>query len=141
MDKICPMREFMGDLVDDKHPFLRSCVLPYLTFMRSNDEEDLQGHLRAQSVLKDNLERLTSSNPAIPIIIGLVILSLTPTNGFEKRYARHVDGYGHIGKALDMALADGLDDSAVLGLRQPPNNLMKDPSLHEARCKIMLVSQ
>lgn len=107
--------------------------------MRSNDNDDLHGHLEAQSTLRDNLERLACSNPAIAIITGLIILSLSPTNGFEKRYTRQVDGFGHIGKAVDMALADGLDDSAVIGLRLPPSALADDPQLHVEKCRIMLV--
>lgn len=141
MDKISPMGELMGDLIDSKHPFLRSCILPYLTFMRSNNPEDHNGHLRAQSILNDNLDRLSSSNPAVPIITGLVILSLSPTNGFENRYSRQVDGFGHIGRAVDMALADGLDDNALIGLRQPPSELAHEPALHLLKCKVMLVSQ
>jgi len=91
--------------------------------------------------LNDNLDRLSSSNPAVPIITGLVILSLSPTNGFENRYSRQVDGFGHIGRAVDMALADGLDDNALIGLRQPPSELAHEPALHLLKCKVMLVSQ
>jgi hypothetical protein len=140
MNKISPIGELMGDLIDIKHPFLRSCILPYLTFMRSNNQEDRNGHLSAQSILNDNLDRLSSSNPAIPIITGLVVLSLSPTSGFENRYSRQVDGFGYIGRAVDMALADGLDDNALIGLRQPPSDLAHEPSLHLLKCKIMLVS-
>jgi hypothetical protein len=140
MDKICPMRELLDSLVDERHPFFRSCVLPYLTFMRSNDKEDLEGHLRSQSVLKDNLDRLSSSNPALPIITGLVVLSLTPTSGFEERYTRQVDGWGHISKAVDVALADGLDDNAVIGLRHPYSDLVNEPGLRLVKNKTMLVS-
>jgi len=108
--------------------------------MRSNDDGNLQGHLKAQSILKGNLDRLTSSNPALPIMLGLVVLSLTPTNGFEQRYARQVDGFGHVGKAVDMALADGLDDNAVVGLRQPASDLATQPWLYQVKAKLMLVS-
>jgi len=130
----------MGDLIGIEHPFLRSCILPYLTFMRSNNQEDHDGHLNAQSILNDNLDRLPSSNPAIPIIAGLVVLSLSPTNGFENRYSRQVDGSGYVGRAVDMALADGLDDNAIIGLRQPSSDLAHEPSLHLLKCKVMLVS-
>jgi len=134
------MRELLDSLVDERHPFLRSCVLPYLTFTRSNDKEDLAGHLKAEAVLKDNLNRLSSSNPALPIITGLVILSLTPTSGFEERYTRQVDGWGHISKAVELALADGLDDNAVIGLRQPYSDLVNNPGLRLVKLKTMLVS-
>jgi hypothetical protein len=120
------MRELLDSLVDERHPFLR--------------KEDLAGHRRGQSILKDNLIRLSSSNPALPIITGLVILSLTPTSGFEDRYTRQVDGWGHISKAVDMALADGLDDNAVIGLRQPYSELVNNPGLRLVKHKTILVS-
>lgn len=140
MDNIYPLRELFGTVLDPKHPFLRSCILPYLSFMREGGDDDLSGHQNAQAILDDNLVRLHACNPATAIMGGLAILSLAPTNGFEKRYVRKVDGGCHIQRAMDMALAHGLDDAPIAAQRQTMADLSSEPWLQPLRIRTLLVS-
>lgn len=140
MDLVYPMKELFDTLLDLAHPFLRSCILPYLSFTRQGGEDDFDGHRNAQAILDDNLARLYACNPSVSIMAGMAFLSLSPTNGFERRYVRKVDGGCYIQRAIAMALAHGLDDAAIAAQRQTMADLSSQPWLQQLRVKTLLVS-
>lgn len=140
MDHVYPMRELFDSLIDPQDPFFRSCIIPYLSFTRGGGNEDLAGHRDAQEVLDSNLARLNASNPSTSIVAGLAILSLSPTNGFEKRYIRKVDGGVYAEHAVSVALAHGLDDATSALQRASMADIASTPWLQEIKNKTLLVS-
>jgi hypothetical protein len=110
------------------NPFIRCCILQYVAFTRSSSDEDLAAHTR-----------LLSSIPSPSLVIGLLIASLSPLSGFEKRFQRNVDSGQMIGRAEVFAHAMGLDNVVSRAMQETQGDLVSAPWLRPLLDKLALV--
>ncbi|GFZ46644.1 hypothetical protein JCM24511_03864 [Saitozyma sp. JCM 24511] len=140
MNRFSPLEATAGSLVNIDDPFLRSCMVRFVTCTQTGAPEDQQAHRASTAILEANLAKLSSCNPSRAIIIGLLALSLCPTSGFEPRLIRTVDGLGAAGRAMEFARAMGLDDAPNRARQETVLDLLSGSWLQPLRDDIVLVS-
>jgi hypothetical protein len=137
--EVCPLYELLTGWPEVPNPFIRCCILQYVAFTRSSSDEDLAAHTRLLSVIQENMTALESSNPSPSLVIGLLIASLSPLSGFEKRFQRNVDSGQMIGRAEVFAHAMGLDDVVSRAMQETQRDLVSAPWLRPLLDKLALV--
>jgi len=124
MSRYLPVERLFPDAHDLHEPFMRCCVLDYLYAGMRNPEAPLSSIRRVQALLRHNLNCLEGRNPSPSVMLGLLVLSMSPLDPSQARFARQMDGRGHIGRAVTMAHAYGLDDFPVRASRETTAHLM-----------------
>lgn len=77
-------------------------------------------------LLRDSLDRLPVVRPTRQIVLGLFILSLTPSLPHSGRTYVSPDHFGAASRAMDMARVVGLEQAEERVLREAPEDWERD---------------
>ena len=118
-----PLRYILPDPDQLSDPFLRSCVVDYVF---AGDATYNEAHADMRRIMANNLACLKSANPSIPLIQGLLTLSLRPLARDEPRLPRKPDEEDYLSRAVSMAMAFGLDDAPRRAVRAGTYDLQSE---------------
>lgn len=123
---IIPIQRLIPPLGAFTDPFLRGCMLDYVDSANRTPSPPTAYSRRLASLLSHNLAQIPCANPTLSIILGLLILSLRPLKTGDLRFARKMDEEGFIGRAMEFAVAYGLEDSALRASKETMKDLLSD---------------